>query len=62
MSPKPLAELLGNPHAAPPHALAVPYLGRVTDVNFQLEKGRRYLLRVGSKNRRFAYVVVGPAV
>jgi len=33
---------------------------RVTDGNFQLEKGRRYLLRVGSKNRRFAYVVVGP--
>ena len=31
---------------------------RVTDVNFQLEKGKRYLLRVGSKNRRFAYVVV----
>lgn len=33
---------------------------RVTDGNFQLERGRRYLLRVGSKNRRFAYVVVGP--
>ncbi len=33
---------------------------RVTDGNFQLEKGRRYLLRVGSKNRRFAYVVVTP--
>jgi tyrosyl-tRNA synthetase len=33
---------------------------RVTDANFQLEKGKRYLLRVGSKNRRFAYVVVGP--
>jgi tyrosyl-tRNA synthetase len=33
---------------------------RVTDGNFQLEKGKRYLLRVGSKNRRFAYVVVGP--
>jgi tyrosyl-tRNA synthetase len=33
---------------------------RVTDANFQLEKGKRYLLRVGSKNRRFAYVVVAP--
>ena len=33
---------------------------RVSDVNFQLEKGKRYLLRVGSKNRRFAYVVVAP--
>lgn len=32
---------------------------RVTDANFQLEKGKRYLLRAGSKNRRFAYVVVG---
>jgi tyrosyl-tRNA synthetase len=32
---------------------------RVTDGNYQLERGRRYLLRVGSKNRRFAYVVVG---
>jgi len=31
---------------------------RVTDANFQLEKGKKYLLRVGSKNRRFAYVVV----
>ncbi|HEY8076829.1 MAG TPA: tyrosine--tRNA ligase [Labilithrix sp.] len=31
---------------------------RVTDANHQLEKGKRYLLRVGSKNRRFAYVVV----
>jgi tyrosyl-tRNA synthetase len=33
---------------------------RVTDANLQLEKGKRYLLRVGSKNRRFAYVVVTP--
>ena len=33
---------------------------RVTDANLQLEKGKRYLLRVGSKNRRFAYVVVAP--
>ncbi len=32
---------------------------RVTDANMQLERGRRYLLKVGSKNRRFAYVVVG---
>jgi tyrosyl-tRNA synthetase len=32
---------------------------RVTDPNHQLERGKRYLLRVGSKNRRFAYVVVG---
>lgn len=32
---------------------------RVSDASFQLEKGKRYLLRVGSKNRRFAYVVVG---
>lgn len=31
---------------------------RVTDANFQLERGKRYLLRVGSKNRRFKYVVV----
>ncbi|MBX3190310.1 MAG: tyrosine--tRNA ligase [Labilithrix sp.] len=33
---------------------------RVSDVNFQLERGKRYLLRVGSKNRRFAYVEVAP--
>lgn len=33
---------------------------RVTDGNHQLERGKRYLLRVGSKNRRFAYVVVAP--
>jgi tyrosyl-tRNA synthetase len=31
---------------------------RVTDVNFQLEPGKRYLVRVGSKNRRFAYILV----
>ena len=33
---------------------------RVTDPNLQLERGKRYLFRVGSKNRRFAYVVVPP--
>ena len=32
---------------------------RVTDPNLQLERGKKYLLKVGSKNRRFAYVVVG---
>ena len=31
---------------------------RVTDANLQLEVGKRYLLKVGSKNRRFAYVTV----
>ncbi len=31
---------------------------RVTDVNLKLERGKTYLLKVGSKNRRFAYVVV----
>ena len=31
---------------------------RVTDAQLQLERGKRYLLRVGSKNRRFAYVTV----
>lgn len=31
---------------------------RVTDGNFQLARGKRYLLKVGAKNRRFAYVVV----
>lgn len=31
---------------------------RVTDGNHQLDKGKKYLLRVGSKNRRFAYVTV----
>jgi tyrosyl-tRNA synthetase len=33
---------------------------RVTDANLQLERGKTYLVRVGSKNRRFAYVVVAP--
>lgn len=33
---------------------------RITDGNFQLERGKKYLLRVGSKNRRFVYVVVAP--
>jgi tyrosyl-tRNA synthetase len=33
---------------------------RVTDPNLQLERGKRYLFRVGSKNRRFAYIVVPP--
>ena len=31
---------------------------RVTDAQLQLERGKRYLVRVGSKNRRFAYVTV----
>ncbi len=31
---------------------------RITDANHQLERGKKYLLRVGSKNRRFAYVTV----
>ncbi len=31
---------------------------RVTDPQLQLERGKRYLLRVGSKNRRFVYVTV----
>lgn len=31
---------------------------RVTDAQLQLERGKRYLFRVGSKNRRFKYVVV----
>lgn len=31
---------------------------RVTDANLKLERGKRYLFRVGSKNRRFKYVVV----
>jgi len=31
---------------------------RVSDPNLQLEIGKRYLLKVGSKNRRFAYVTV----
>lgn len=34
---------------------------RVTDAQLQLERGRRYLLRVGSKTRRFAYVTVSGA-
>lgn len=33
---------------------------RITDANLQLERGRKYLVRVGSKNRRFKYVVVAP--
>jgi tyrosyl-tRNA synthetase len=33
---------------------------RVTDANHQLERGKKYLLRVGSKNRRFKYVIVAP--
>jgi tyrosyl-tRNA synthetase len=33
---------------------------RVADPKLQLERGKRYLLRVGSKNRRFAYVTVSP--
>ncbi len=31
---------------------------RVTDVQLQLHKGKRYLLKVGSKNRRFVWVTV----
>jgi tyrosyl-tRNA synthetase len=31
---------------------------RVTDANLQLLPGKRYLVRVGSKNRRFAYIAV----
>lgn len=31
---------------------------RVTDPQWQLARGKHYLLRVGSKNRRFAYVTV----
>jgi len=33
---------------------------RVTDANLQLERGKRYLVRVGSKNRRFKYIYVAP--
>jgi len=33
---------------------------RVTDANFQLEPSKRYLVRVGSKNRRFRYISVQP--
>jgi tyrosyl-tRNA synthetase len=31
---------------------------RISDANLQLVPGKRYLVRVGSKNRRFAYIVV----
>jgi tyrosyl-tRNA synthetase len=31
---------------------------RVSDPQLQLERGKRYLVRVGSKNRRFAYITV----
>jgi tyrosyl-tRNA synthetase len=31
---------------------------RVTDGNLQLARGQKYLVRVGSKNRRFAYITV----
>ena len=31
---------------------------RVTNPQLQLERGKRYLVRVGSKNRRFAYITV----
>jgi tyrosyl-tRNA synthetase len=31
---------------------------RVTDSQLQLARGKRYLVRVGSKNRRFAYITV----
>lgn len=33
---------------------------RVTEVQLQLERGKKYLLRVGSKNRKFKYVIVAP--
>jgi len=33
---------------------------RVTDANLQLERGKKYLVKVGSKNRRFKYIVVAP--
>ena len=32
---------------------------RVVDPKTKLERGKKYLVRVGSKNRRFAYLVVG---
>jgi tyrosyl-tRNA synthetase len=35
---------------------------RVTDANHQLEPGKNYLVRVGSKNRRFARIQVVRAV
>lgn len=31
---------------------------RITDEKFALRKGQRYLVRVGSKNRRFCYILV----
>jgi tyrosyl-tRNA synthetase len=31
---------------------------RLTEPNLQLEPGKRYLVRVGSKNRKFAYITV----
>lgn len=31
---------------------------RIVDGQFQLQRGKRYLIRVGSKNRRFAYIDV----
>ena len=33
---------------------------RIRDAHFQLERGKRYLLRVGSKHRKFAYITVSP--
>jgi tyrosyl-tRNA synthetase len=33
---------------------------RISDPQYQLERGRSYLIRAGSKNRRFANVVVEP--
>lgn len=33
---------------------------RVTDVQMQLERGKKYLLRVGSKNRKFKYLDIAP--
>ena len=32
---------------------------QIRDGNLKLEPGKRFLLRVGSKNRKFAYVTVG---
>jgi len=31
----------------------------VSDPKTKLERGKKYLVRVGSKNRKFAYLVVG---
>ena len=48
----------------PTQATVGQYLGEMRlnynapDPNLQLEVGKRYLLKVGSKNRRFAYVTV----